>query len=72
MIEPMTTIVIPFIMCYIAIVSVKYARRRWRLRNVDDGSKYSRWKHKFGRARCRITGRPVPPKFECLEGHHLN
>jgi hypothetical protein len=72
MIEPISMVVIPIVVCYLAIVTVKWAQRRWRLGIVDDGNKYNRLEHKFRRARCRITGRPVPPKFECLEGHHLN
>lgn len=72
MIEPMTMVVIPFIMCFVVIGAAKFARKRWRLRTVDDGNKYNRLKHKIRRARCRITGRPVPLKFECLEGHHLS
>jgi len=72
MIEPITMVVIPSIMCFVVIALAKYVRRRWRLRNIDDGNKYNRLKHKIRRARCRITGRPVPPKFECWEGHRLN
>jgi hypothetical protein len=72
MIEPITAIVIPFVMCFIVIFCAKYVRRRWRLRKIDDGNKYNRLRHKFRRARFRITGRLRPPRCECLEGHHLN
>jgi hypothetical protein len=72
MIDPITTVLIPFVVCFLAIISVKYFRKRWELRTVDDGIKYNRLRHKCRRARCRITGRPVPPDFECLEGHHLS
>jgi hypothetical protein len=72
MIDPITTIVIPFAVCFLAIISVQYVRKRWELQNADDGNKYNRLRHKCRRARCHITGQPVPPKFECLEGQYLS
>ena len=64
-------VVIPFIMCFVVIAAAKFARKRWRLRTVDDGNKYNRMAHKSRRLRHRVTGKPMPPKFECPEGCRL-
>lgn len=71
MVEPLTMIVIPLAVTFSAIITATAVQRRWALRNVDDGNKYNRLAHKSRRVRCRFTGKPVPPKFECPEGCRL-
>jgi hypothetical protein len=71
MVEPLTMIVIPLAVTFSAIISATAVQRRWQLRNIDDGNKYNRMAHKSRRFRHRVTGKPVPPKFECPEGCRL-
>ncbi|KAM0696293.1 hypothetical protein Q7P36_003539 [Cladosporium allicinum] len=71
MVEPLTLIVIPLAVTFSAIICATAVQKRWQMRNIDDGNKYNRMAHKSRRFRHRVTGKPVPPKFECPEGCRL-
>jgi hypothetical protein len=71
MVEPLTMIVIPLAVTFSAIICATAVQKRWQSRNIDDGNKYNRMAHKSRRFRHRVTGKPVPPKFECPEGCRL-
>lgn len=69
--EPLTMIIVPLAVTFSAIICAGAVQKRWQSRNIDDGNKYNRLAHKSRRLRCRVTGKPVPPKFECPEGCRL-